>query len=177
MISRWSALRRCFPGLVLPFALSSTGHAFELGSAAGLITYGDDRALPCVHSWMQTSFGMVLGITNSGEKNSTFAQQTALAHLSYATNLPRSRVIEASLGVGAILFRTTVNQTPPDGTASTSISRAAGLAFGLRWNPKLSKNLRARVSWDGLYVPPGSSVLYLAFGHAQSVSAGIGWDF
>jgi len=162
---------------VLSCALSPVGFAFEIGTGGGMVTYGDDRALPCLHSWMQTSFGVLLAITNSGEKNSAFAQQTALAHLSYSQNLPRSRVLEANIGVGAILFRTTVNQTLPEGGASTALSRAAGLALGLRWKPELGRNLRARVSWDALYVPPGYSAVYLAFGHAQSLSAGLGWDF
>jgi hypothetical protein len=153
------------------------GHALELGSGGGVVSYGDDRALPCLHSWMQTSFGLLLGITNSGEKNSSFAQQTAFAHISYATNLPRSRTLEANLGLGGIIFRTTIKQTPPEGSESTALSRSAGFALGLRWKPALGKNLRARVSWDGLYVPPGYSAVYLAFGHAQAISAGLGWDF
>lgn len=126
---------------------------------------------------MQTSFGLLAGVTQSGEKNSNFAQQTALLHLSYGTSLPKSKTLEANLGVGGILFRTQVNRIAETQQSAIAISRAAGLALGLRWKPKLSKNVILRLSWDSLYVPPGTSALYLAFGHAQSVALGLGWNF
>lgn len=152
--------------------------AFEVGTGPGFVTLGDTRMTPSLHSWMQTSVGLLAGITNSGEKNSAFSQQTALAHLSYATRLPGSQSLEANLGLGGIFSGTTLSKSGEAGTRASHISKAAGIAVGLRWKPALfGRNLKLRLSWDTLYVPPGLSVLYFTFGHAQSVSAGLGWDF
>lgn len=152
--------------------------AFEAGTGPGFITHGDNRMTPSVQSWMQTSFGLLAGITNSGEKNSAFSQQTALAHVSYATRLPGSQSLEANLGLGGIFSRTTLSKSGEAGTRASHISQAGGIAMGLRWKPALlGRKLKFRLSWDTLYVPPGLSVLYFTFGHAQSVSTGLGWDF
>lgn len=152
-------------------------HAWELGAGGGFVSHGDTRMIPAVQSWFQTGFGLLVGGTNSGEKNTSFSQQSLIAHVSYARPLAKSKSVQASVGFGALLSRTKIVNYEILGQSQTRISRSGGLATGLRWTPTLSKNIRLRLSWESLFVPPGWSVLFWTFGHSQSVTAGLGWDF
>ena len=151
--------------------------AWELGGGGGFVSNGDTRVIPAVQSWFQTEFGLLVGATNSGEKNSAFNQQNMIAHASYARPLARNKSVQASVGIGALLSRTKIVNYEFVGQSETRFSRSGGLATGLRWTPPLSKSLRLRLSWEGLFVPPGLSVLFWTFGHSQSLTAGLGWDF
>lgn len=152
-------------------------NALELGTSAAYLTQGGEKVVPAVHSWMQISNFVLLGITNSGIKNNSFAQQTAIAHASYLTSFPRQKSLQTHIGIGGILTRTAVEQLADPEASKTSWSKAAGLAMGVHWRPMLSKSIALRVSWNGLYIPAGWAVSYLVFGHAQSASLGIGWNF
>ncbi|MEY4065465.1 MAG: hypothetical protein RIR26_1673 [Pseudomonadota bacterium] len=158
-------------------AAHSPAQAWELGAGGGFVSHGDTRTIPAVQSWFQTGFGLLVGATNSGEKNSSFSQQTMIAHASYAKSFSKSKSVQASVGLGALLSRTRIVNFEFIGQPATRISRSGGVATGLRWTPSLSKSLRFRLSWDGLFVPPGWSVLFWTFGHSQSLTAGLGWDF
>ena len=120
---------------------------------------------------------MLIGLTNSGVKNDSFTQQSALMHTSYATQLPGLSSIQTHLGLGGVMTRTRISNVNDEGDSATRFSKAAGLALGLHWKPMLGKSLGLRLSWNALFIPAGWAVSYLVFGHTQSISLGLGWNF
>jgi hypothetical protein len=149
--------------------------ALEFGGGGGIVTQGDDRLSPAIQGWMKAG-RVLLSSTFIGEKNSAFAQQIAFPHMSYVAPLGKSKTIAASLGVGGMVARTSVQKFDENGNSSRKVTASAGLALGLNWTPQLSRRIRFRLSWDSLFIPPGISVLYITYGHMQSVTAGLGWD-
>jgi hypothetical protein len=159
-------------------AISSTAPqalALEFGGGGGIVTQGDDRISPALQGWIKAG-RFLLSSTFMGEKNSAFAQQIAFSHMSYNANLGKSKTIAASLGVGGMVAQTSVLKFDETGNSRKKVTASAGLALGLNWTPQLSRRMRFRVSWDSLFIPPGISVLYITYGHMQSVTAGLGWD-
>lgn len=155
-------------------ALSANAQAFELGSGGGFITQGDDRLSPSLHAWIQAGKFRLAG-SLMGEKNSSFAHQLSLTQLSYSTPLGKLKRFEGSLGLGAVLSRTRL----PENTATEkkeNFSVSGGLTLGLHWRPQLMRDLRFRLDWDSVFVPPGISVMYLTYGHLQSLSTGLAWE-
>ena len=167
----------CICSLFSIFFTARPACAFEFGTGGGFISQGDDRILPAVAGWLQFNSNILISGAAVGEKNSDFSQQTALLHLSYSSTLENSKSLRANLGVGEFINRTRILKFDSDGNSSSKLSNATGLALGLHWTPALNNHLRFRAAWDALYIPPGISVLYLTFGHLQSVTAGLGWEF
>lgn len=149
--------------------------ALEFGGGGGIVTQGDDRISPAIQGWIKAG-RFLLQSTFMGEKNSAFEQQISFSHMSYNAPLGKNKSIAASLGVGGMLARTSVLKFDEAGNSSKKVSASAGLALGINWTPQLSRRLRFRMSWDSLFIPPGISVLYITYGHMQSVTAGLGWD-
>lgn len=151
-------------------------YALELGAGAGIITQGDDRLSPALHSWFEAG-KILVSASLMGEKNSTFSQQIIFPQISYKTLVGKSKSIHVSAGVGGMLARTLLLRSSETTETEHKTSSSAGLAFGLHWSPALGRDLRFKLSWDSVFIPPGISVLYLTFGHMQSVTSGLGWEF
>ena len=156
--------------------LSPSALAIQSGVGGGVVTVGDDRLMPAVNVWIRSS-SIVFESSFTGEKNSAFTQQTAFPQLSWSTSLGKSKTLEGSFGVGGLVSRTKINTYDESGESKQKSSTSAGLALGLHWTPLLGKDLRLRMSWNSMFIPPGTSVLYLTFGHMQSMTAGLGWEF
>ena len=154
----------------------SFASAFEFGGGGGFVTQGDDRLSPATHAWVQG--GRVLFSASAmGEKNTSYSQQIVFPNVSYIAYPAKSKSIQASVGLGGMISYTRLFKPDKESADLQKLQRSAGLAFGLRWTPKLSRRLNYRLSWDSVFIPPGASVLYLTFGHMQSVSTGLGWEF
>lgn len=162
--------------LTVLFFASAQARAFELGAGGGFVTPGDDRLIPAIHSWM--SLGQfVFASTFVGEKNSAFSQQTSFPRLSYMTSLGQHKTLQVSAGLGGVISRTRITNWNSDNENRTKTSVSTGLALGLGWEPSISRQLRFYLHWDSFFIPPGLSVIYLTFGHMQSVTTGLGWEF
>jgi hypothetical protein len=163
-------------GTILIATLSPAALAIQSGAGGGVVTLGDDRLVPALNFWIRSS-SIVFESSFTGEKNSAYAQQIAFPHLSYSTSLGKSKTLEGSLGLGGIISRTKINTYGESGESNQKSSASAGLALGLHWTTKFGKDLRLRMSWNSMFIPPGTSVLYLTFGHMQSATLGLGWEF
>lgn len=162
--------------LIASLFFISPAQAFEIGAGGGVLTQGDDRLSPAIHAWLE--LGPVLFASSlMGEKNSAFSQQVSYSHLSYSTLLGKTKTVYASLGVGGMVARNRIDEIDITGASQQKTSASAGLALGLRWTPTLGRHLRFRMSWDSMFIPPGASALYLTYGHMQSVTTGLGWEF
>ncbi|MFZ9521783.1 MAG: hypothetical protein ACO3A4_15035 [Silvanigrellaceae bacterium] len=163
-------------GIILFATLSPAALAIQSGAGGGVVTVGDDRLMPAVNVWLRSS-SVVLESSFVGEKNSAYTQQIAFPQLSYSTSLGKSKTLEGSLGLGGLISQTKINAYDDSGESNQKLATSAGLALGLHWTPAFGKDLRMRMSWNSLFIPPGTSVLYLALGHMQSVTLGLGWEF
>jgi hypothetical protein len=163
-------------GTILIATLSPAALAIQSGAGGGVVTLGDDRLMPALNFWIRSK-SIVFESSFTGEKNSAYAQQIAFPQLSYSTSLGKSKTVEGSLGLGGIISRTKINTYNVSGDSNQKFSTSAGLALGLHWTPGFGKDLRLRTSWNSMFIPPGTSVLYLAFGHMQSATLGLGWEF
>jgi hypothetical protein len=161
----------CFQHLLTNAAL-----AFEFGGGGGFVTLGDDRLMPATHAWVGGR-SVLFESSFVGEKNSAFVQQIAFPRLSYFAALEKSKTSFASVGLGGVIARTKIYNINSASESNEKLSSSAGIALGLHWIPKLTRDLRFRLSWNSMFIPPGTSVLYLTFGHMQSVTAGLGWEF
>jgi hypothetical protein len=112
-----------------------------------------------------------------GEKNSTYSQQIFFPTAAYVVYPAKSKSIQASVGLGGMLSYTRLIDPDEKSADLKKFQNTAGVSFGLRWTPKLSRKLSYRLGWDSVFIPPGLSVLYLTFGHMQSVTTGLGWEF
>ncbi|NBX17895.1 MAG: hypothetical protein EBR09_11060 [Proteobacteria bacterium] len=157
----------------LPAAIAS---GFEIGGGGGFVTQGDDRLSPATYAWMQTE-RILVSASAMGEKNSSYSQQIIFPVAGYVVYPAKSKSVQASVGLGGMISYTRLANSEEKNAALQKLQRTAGLAFGLRWSPKISRNLIFRAAWDSVFIPPGLSVMYLTFGHMQSVTAGLGWEF
>lgn len=158
-------------------SVASWGQAAEMGAGVGATTQGDGFVLPSAHVWADAAFGLASAATIMGRKNSAFTQQLANIRLGYSESLPKLKTVRAFIGLGGVLQRTLLFRQNNSTEQLNSWSRAAGLALGSHWNPRLSSSIDLRIGWDALFVPPGETSIYLTFGHVQSVYCGFGWRF